>query len=164
MRSLRGLVLFELGALTGLAAAGAFVKNAIPSRGDEDSDELALVAVLNGIDMKSRARAFRGGSMLAWLGGINVDLRDVELAPGARLTVHTLFGGVAVKTPPGWRIESSAKVIAGGVDVRTPARDDPDAPVLNLDGLAVFGGIAVGSQMDPVIPASGPTSEVEGEA
>jgi hypothetical protein len=148
MRPLKGLLLFELGALTGLAAAGAFVKRAIPSRGDEESDELALVAVLDGIDMKSRAKAFRGGSMLAWLGGIDVDLRDAELAPGARLTVNTLFGGVAIKTPPGWRIESNAKVIAGGVDVKTPAQDDPDAPVLILDGLAVFGGIAVGSQMD----------------
>ncbi|HST18093.1 MAG TPA: hypothetical protein VLK36_10520 [Gaiellaceae bacterium] len=144
---LRGLLLFELGALAGLAAAGAFVKRAIPSRGDEDSDELALVAVLDGIDMKSRAKAFRGGSMLAWLGGINVDLREAELAPGARLTVNTLFGGVALRTPPGWRIESNAKVIAGGVDVRTPAQDDPDAPVLILDGVAVFGGIAVGSNV-----------------
>ena len=162
MRPLRGLLLFELGALTGLAAAGAFVKRAIPSRGDEESDELALVAVLNGIDMTSRAKAFRGGSMLAWLGGINVDLREAELAPGARLTLHTLFGGIALKTPPGWRIESSAKVIAGGVDVRTPAQDDPDAPVLTLDGLAVFGGIAVGSQMDAATPARRAPSEVEG--
>jgi len=147
MRPLRGLLLFELGALTGLAAAGAFVKRAMPSRGDEDSDEVALVAVLDGIDMKSRAKAFRGGSMLAWLGGINVDLREAELAPGARLTVHTLFGGVALRTPPGWRIESDAKVIMGGVDARTPAQDDPDAPVLTIDGLAVFGGIAVGSKV-----------------
>jgi hypothetical protein len=148
MRRLRGLLLFELGALTGLAAAGAFVKRAIPSRGDADSDELALVAVLDGTGLKSRSKAFRGGSILAWLGGIHVDLSDAELAPDARLTVHTLFGGVTIKTPPEWRIESNAKVVMGGVDVRSPAQDDPDAPVLTLDGLAVFGGIEVGSKAD----------------
>lgn len=84
MRPLRGLLLFKLGAWVGMMAAAAFVRRAVPSHGDEESDELGLVAVLNGIELKSRARAFRGGSMLAWFGGIAVDLREVELAPGAR--------------------------------------------------------------------------------
>jgi hypothetical protein len=147
MRPLRGLLLFKLGALAGMMAAGAFVRRAVPSRGDEQSDELGLVAVFNGIELKSRARAFRGGSMLAWFGGIAVDLREVELAPEARLSLHALFGGIAVKTPPGWRIESELNALVGGVDTRAPAHD-PDAPVLTLTGTAVFGGIAVGAKAD----------------
>jgi hypothetical protein len=149
MRPLRGLLLFKLGAWVGMVAAAAFVRRAVPSRGDEESDELGLVAVLNGIELKSRARAFRGGSMLAWLGGIAVDLRDVELAPGARLSLHTLFGGIAIRTPPGWRIESEMKALAGGIDTGAPALDDPDSPVLTLTGTALFGGIAVGAKADP---------------
>jgi len=104
MRRLRGLLLFKLGALMGVMGAAAFVRRTVPSRGDEDSDELELVAVFDGIDLKSRATSFKGGSMLAWFGGINVDLREVELAPRARLSVNTFFGGIAIKTPPGWRI------------------------------------------------------------
>jgi hypothetical protein len=148
MRAFRSLLAFKLGVWVGMAVAAAFVKRALPSGGDEESDELSLVAVLDGIELKSRARAFKGGSMLAWLGGIAVDLRDAELAPGARLAVHTLFGGISIKTPPSWRVESNVKVLAGGVDVRTPAKDDADAPVLVLDGLALFGGIAVGAKAD----------------
>jgi hypothetical protein len=129
-----------------MAVAAVFVKRALPSRGDEESDELFLVAVLDGIELKSRAKEFRGGSMLTWLGGIAVDLRDAELAPGARISVNTLFGGISIKTPPSWRVESTVKTLAGGVDVRTPAQNGADAPVLTLDGLAVFGGIAVGSR------------------
>jgi hypothetical protein len=140
---LRALLLFKLGVLAGLAAAGAFIRIAVPSRGDEESDELSLVAAFDGIDLKSRAKAFRGGSMLTWFGGIHVDLREAELAPAARLAAYTFFGGIAVETPPGWRVESSAKAIAGGVDARTQAQDDPDAPVLTLEGMSVFGGIAV---------------------
>ena len=124
--------------------AAAFVRRAVPSRGDEESDELALVAVFDGIELKSRATAFTGGSMLAWYGGITVDLREVDLAPGARLSLHTLFGGIAIRTPPNWRIESELNAVAGGVDTPTPPPDDPDAPVLTLTGKAVFGGIAVG--------------------
>jgi hypothetical protein len=147
MRVLRGLLIFKLGLWAGMMGAAAFVKRAVPSRGDEDSNELSLVAVFDGIDLESRAKAFKGGSMLAWFGGIAVDLRDAELAPGARLSVHTLYGGIDIKTPPNWRVESDARALGGGVDVQAPPQDDPDAPVLTLVGTAVFGGIAVGAGM-----------------
>jgi hypothetical protein len=146
MRLVRALLLLKLGAWAGMATAAAFVKRAVPSRGDEDSDELALVAVFDGIDLKSRAEAFKGGSMFAWFGGIAVDLRDAELAPGARLSVHTLFGGIAIKTPPSWRLESNVKALMGGIDAQTPTQNDPNAPVLTLEGVALFGGIAVGAK------------------
>jgi hypothetical protein len=143
MHRLRALLIFKLGAWIGFMAAAALAKRAIPSQGDDESDELALVAIFDGIELTSRARAFRGGSMLAWFGGIEADFREAELAPGARLSANTLFGGIALRTPPGWRIESTATSLAGGVDVSGPASDDPDAPVLTLEGRAVFGGIAV---------------------
>jgi hypothetical protein len=144
MRGVRALLTFKLGFWLGLAAAAAFAKRALPRGANEDSEELSLVAIFDGIELESRATTFRGGSMVAWFGGIDVDLSSTELAPGARLSANTLFGGIAVTTPPGWRVESSAKALMGGVDARTPAADDPDAPVLTLDGLAVIGGIAVG--------------------
>src|SRR5689334_471493 len=148
MAALRSLMAFKLGFWLGIAAAAAFVKQAVPSRGGEDSEELDLVAVFDGVDLRSRASAFTGGSMLAWFGGINVDLREAELAPRARLSVHTFFGGIAIRTPPTWRIESNVKVLGGGVDARTPAQDDPEAPTLILEGTAVLGGIAVGAKAD----------------
>jgi hypothetical protein len=126
--------------------AAAFVKRAVPSRGDEESDELGLVAVFDGIDLTSRATSFRGGSVLAWYGGISLDLREATLAPDARLTVHTLFGGVAIRVPPEWRVESNLQALAGGADVR-PGSKSPDAPTLTLDGRALFGGIAVGAKL-----------------
>lgn len=146
MRLFRTLALLEIGAWAGMATAAAFVKRAVPSRGDEESDEVALVAVFDGVDLKNRAKAFRGGSMFAWFGGVAVDLREAGLAPDAHLSVHTLFGGIAVRVPEGWRVESGVRAIAGGVDVRTPAQDDPEAPTLKVDGLALFGGIAIGAK------------------
>jgi hypothetical protein len=137
------LSIFLLGAWAGVMGAAAFAKRAVPSRGDEESDELTLAAIFNGVELKSRAKAFRGGSLLAWFGGIDVDLHEAELAPDARLSVHALLGGIAIQTPPGWRVESKVKAISGGVDVRTPALEDSDAPVLTLDGMALLGGVAV---------------------
>lgn len=162
MRPVRGLILFKLGAWAGMMAAAAFVRRSVPSRGDEESDELGLVAVFDGITLESRAKAFTGGSMLAWYGGIDVDLRKVELAPDARLSLHTLFGGIQITTPPEWRLESELKAVAGGVDARASSDDDPDAPVLTLTGTALFGGISVGSSpraKGPTRAAAGPSAQ-----
>ena len=141
-----------------MMAPAAFVRRSVPSLGDEESDEVHLVAVFDGITLASRARAFTGGSMLAWYGGIDVDLREAELAPGARLSLHTLFGGIAIKTPPGWRVESELKAIAGGVEARPQSHDDPDAPVLTLTGTAFLGGISVGTKA----PTNGATPAADG--
>jgi len=122
------------------------MKRAFPSRGDAESDEVRLVAILDGVAIKSRAAAFRGGSMFSWLGGIAFDLREATLAPGAQLELGSLFGGIAVRVPPGWRVISEVTALAGGVAIDVPEPDAEDAPTLRLSGYSAFGGIAVGAK------------------
>ena len=125
-------------------AAAALMKRVLRSRGDAETDEVALVAIFDGIDLASRASAFRGGSMFAWYGGISVDLRAATLSPdGAHLDLHAVNGGVVIKVPEGWRVASSMRAVAGGVDVRGAEPAEADAPTLTLDGFALFGGVAV---------------------
>jgi hypothetical protein len=155
VRLLRTLLVFKLGVWVGLLAGAAFARAAIPSRGDEESDEVALMAALNGIQLKSSSQAFRGGSMFSWFGGIAVDLRETKLAPDAHLDLGSLFGGIAIRVPPGWRVVSNVKAIGGGVAIGAPEPDDPEAPMLTLDGFTAFGGIAIG--------AKAPASEAPGD-
>jgi hypothetical protein len=146
VRFLRAILWFELGFWAGTIASAALMKRMFPSRGDAESDDIALVAILDGIELTSRAQAFRGGSMFSWLGGIAVDLREAEIAPDAHLDVRSLFGGIAIRVPPGWRVESAVKAIGGGVAVNAPAPESDDAPTLRLDGFAALGGIAIGAK------------------
>lgn len=149
MRLLRTALTFTLGVYAGFAAAAALMKRTLVSRGGEESDELALVAIFDGIKLANRAKAFRGGSMLAWYGGIDVDLTEAQLAPDAHLRLNALLGGISIRIPPGWRVESSAKALLGGIDVRTRDADGPDAPTLTVDGFAAMGGIAIGAKTGP---------------
>jgi Cell wall-active antibiotics response 4TMS YvqF len=141
--AMRRLGVFLLGLYGGMLAAAALAKRALPSRGDSESDEVALVAIFGGVELESRAQAFRGGSLLAWFGGVAVDLRQAKLAPEARLTVGALFGGVDVKVPTGWRVVSTARAFAGGVSDDVPEPDDPAAPTLTVESTTAFGGISI---------------------
>jgi hypothetical protein len=152
VRLLRALLLFKLGFWAGLLGSAALLKRVFTSRGGTDSDEVALVAIFDGIELESHATAFRGGSMFAWFGGIAVDLREATLVPDARLTLHTLWGGIALRVPPNWVVESSANALGGGVAVSPPRVEEPNAPRLVIDGFALLGGIAVGSKEADVEP------------
>ncbi len=154
MRIFRALGLTTLGAFAGFAGAAVVMKRVLQSRGDSTSSELALVAIFDGIDLSSRANPFSGGSMLTWFGGIAVDLREAKLAPDAHLSVHALLGGIAIRVPPGWRVESNVHAIGGGVAVDAPDTGDAEAPRLVLDGFTLFGGVAVGAKAYAAEPAS----------
>jgi hypothetical protein len=146
VRFLRVVLLFKLGFWTGIIASAVVVKRLLPSRGDADSDDVALVAILDGVTLESRSRSFRGGSLLTWFGGIAVDLREAELGPEAHLDVHSLFGGIAIRVPPEWRVESRVKALGGGVAVSPTTSAADDAPTLTLDGFAALGGVAIGAK------------------
>lgn len=157
MRVGRSLALLSAGVAGGFMGAAAVAKRVLPSRGDPESDVVSVAAVFDGAKLVSRAQSFRGGSALAWFGGVDLDLREAKLAADARLTVGALFGGVAIRVPPGWRVESAVRAIAGGVEVASPEGEDPDAPVLVIDGLAFMGGVAVGRK--PKVTPAGSVSE-----
>jgi hypothetical protein len=144
VRPIRVLALVTTGAFAGFAGAGLLLRRAFPSHGDADSDEVALTAIHNGVELKSHATAFRGGSMFTWFGGIAADLRRATLAPDARLSVTTVFGGIDLHVPHGWRVESHVRAGPGGVSVDVPEADE-QAPLLVLDGVVLFGGVAVHS-------------------
>lgn len=117
------------------------------STGDETSDEIALAAAANGIELRSRATAFRGGSAKAVLGGMEIDLRQAMLAPeGARLEVEAILGGAEILLPESWRVRiEPPRTTLGGVDYPRDLEELPasDEPELALALHAVLGGIEV---------------------
>jgi hypothetical protein len=139
-----GLVLsMVLGAIGALIARQRVVPAPAP-----EADEIELLATFEPMHFQSRSTAFRGGKIECWYGGGVVDLRDAVLDPGgARLEVRAVFGGGQVIVPESWTVSTSVKGIGGVGDTRPAATRDPDAPHLSIEGMALFGGFAVMSEV-----------------
>ena len=116
---------------------------------DETADEIDLVVIFDGVEASSRAASFRGGSVLTWYGGGNLDLREATLDPsGGRLRLRSIFGGMRVLVPPTWRVEVHSVGVFGGVGNDTDASTaDPASPALVIDAIAAFGGAMVTSRV-----------------
>jgi hypothetical protein len=137
-------------ALPPLAAVVAKARLAGSEQSDEMADEINLVAIFEGVDITNRATAFRGGSVLAWYGGGDLDLRGATLDPaGARLRARSIFGGLRILVPASWRVDVHSVGIFGGVGNRTdPATAEPASPTLTIEALSAFGGLAIANEPD----------------
>ncbi len=143
------LLALLLGASIGAGVASALaalnLKKKAPPLPDPADDVIDVVAIMEGAQLASRATAFRGGRLVCWYAGVDLDLRDATLAPsGAHLEVRTVFGGTRVVVAQGVPVRVGGPAIFGGTMNSTGApQPSADAPGLEITGFTIFGGLQV---------------------
>ena len=116
----------------------------IGSRSTTSDDSISSFNFFSGSNLASDSSSFEGGRIGAVFGGAEVDLRRASLAPGATLDVFTMFGGVDITVPQGWRVDINGIPIFGGFENATSKDSLPaDAPRLRIDATLLFGGLEV---------------------
>lgn len=154
------LLLFSTGVLSGNAwdyiwptaiiVAGVYIISRWRSSGKEkelaSDDVIVADGIFGGPTVASGSQSFRAASLTAVFGGVTLDLRAARPVPeGANVKATAAFGGIEILVPHGWRVVVKATPIFGGIDDKTvhdSALPD-DAPVLKVDGLALFGGVEI---------------------
>ncbi len=102
------------------------------------------VAIFSGSDFRGVWQAPRNLTALCVFGGSNIDFRKAIVPEeGVTISCLCLFGGVDVVVPPGMRVRVRGIGIFGGFDRTAHEVDDPYAPTIVVDGLALFGGVSV---------------------
>jgi predicted membrane protein len=88
---------------------------------------------------------FKGGTVQAIFGGIELDLRKTHLPVGeTTLNIEAIFGGIELFVPDSWHIEIAIESVLGGVDDnrRISATVDSTRKLI-VKGSAVFGGVEI---------------------
>jgi predicted membrane protein len=114
------------------------------SRPADARDTIHMVGVLGGSNQRSYANPFRGGELMAFLGGGRIDLRNAVIPPGGEATIDLLcvMGGYEIVVPETWRVDDRTTAILGGNGNET--RPNPDASaVLVLRGFLMMGGCGI---------------------
>ncbi|WP_258724368.1 cell wall-active antibiotics response protein [Cellulomonas sp. NS3] len=98
-----------------------------------------------GSERRSTSQAFRGGSLSAIMGGIELDLRQAAVVERAEIAVFALWGGVEITVPPTWRVTVSGLPLLGAWENTTTPPADPHAPELVVHVTAIMGGVEITS-------------------
>lgn len=138
---------FTASMVVGAIAAVSAKQRIVPTT-DESADEIVAASIFGPLAFRSTAQRFRGGSVECWYGGGVLDLRDAVLAPeGATLKVRAIFGGGQVLVPPSWKVVTRVRGIGGIGDARPAMGFAADAPELTIEGIVLFGGFGVTSEL-----------------
>jgi hypothetical protein len=102
------------------------------------------VAIFSGSDFKGVWKAPRSLTSLCIFGGSSIDFRKAVVPEnGVTISCLCLFGGIDVIVPPGMRVQTRGVGVFGGFDRASNEIDDPYAPTIVVEGLALFGGVSV---------------------
>ena len=83
---------------------------------------------------------------VAFQGGVELDFREARFGPGVtEVVVFCAMGGVNIIVPPNLQVDFGGVGIMGGFDAEAGMQKvvDPDAPILRVRGVAVWGGAGV---------------------
>ena len=105
--------------------------------------DMALVGYLKRSHLSDN---FRGGSVTAVMGGVELDLRKAALVAGtAYVDVVAFWGGIEIKVPAGWAVDGRVVAVMGAFENKVDSPVTPGAPRLVLRGHAIMGAVVIGS-------------------
>ncbi|MFN2400435.1 MAG: DUF1707 domain-containing protein [Gemmatimonadaceae bacterium] len=119
------------------------------ARADETPNQKVVFAMMGGVERRGVWAAARQMLTLAFMGGVEVDLREARFPPdGIVIDAYTMWGGIEIVVPPGVRVECDGFAIMGGFGQTNLSREvapspSPDAPRVRIRGLAVWGYVEV---------------------
>lgn len=113
---------------------------------EEDKGEyINIQAILGGVKRSIQSKNFKGGKILSFMGGTEVNFMQSDLQHPIVLEVNIVFGGTKLIIPSNWDVQNNVSVVLGGVeDKRVFNNSVPDSNKrIILQGSCMFGGLEV---------------------
>jgi len=108
-----------------------------------DDDQLSAFACMCGVNRHSPSEDFRGGEFTAVMGGVEVDLRQASIVNGpAVIDTLAVMGGIAIKVPTDWNVESHGSAFMGAFEDGTLHPADTSKTLI-VKGVAIMGGVEI---------------------
>jgi len=118
-------------------------------KGNDPGNENSVDAMsfLSGVEYKTHSTNLAGGSVTSILGGADINLSDADI-DGDHMELHVLalMGGVEIKVPLHWQVNSRAIPILGGVANEASCLAEKlnmKKKTLIVKGIAIMGGISI---------------------
>lgn len=104
---------------------------------------LNVIAIWGGGEYRIRAKNFRGGELVAFMGGFDVDLRDADIEGNeATINVNCLMGGGTLRVPENWAVSMRVTAFLGGHTLKAREAGQVNKTLI-VKGTAIMGGLEV---------------------
>jgi len=111
----------------------------------ENAEYIDVHAVFGGIKKNIQSKNFKGGEIVSFMGGSEINFMQADIQHPIVLEVNNVFGGTKLIIPSNWDIKNEISAVFGGVEDKRSFQNsipDSDKKIL-LKGSCVFGGIEI---------------------
>ena len=110
-----------------------------------DEEYIDVYAVFGGIKKNIQSKNFKGGEVVSFMGGSEINFMQADIQQPIVLEVNNVFGGTKLIIPSNWDVKNEISAVFGGVeDKRSFNNSIPDSnKKILLKGSCVFGGVEV---------------------
>jgi hypothetical protein len=109
-----------------------------------DDDHISQFGILCGLSPKIGSQSFKGGEVNAFMGGVEVDLTQADIADEeAVIVVFAMMGGIEIKVPRTWTVSSHVTPFMGAMEDKTDQSEAVPEKQLVIRGFVMMGGVEV---------------------
>ena len=116
---------------------GAKVKEKIKELNEDNLEE--YYAIFSAQEIYPKGDEFKGASLNSIFGGIDLNLKEVQIQKDTLINVTTVFGGTDIIVPSNVNIKVQSTSIFGGVD-NEMKRYTENLPTIYVKAFCLFGG------------------------
>lgn len=111
----------------------------------DNAEYIDVVSVFGGIKKNIQSKNFKGGEIVSFMGGSEINFMQADIQHPIVLEIHNVFGGTKLIIPSNWDVQNNISAVFGGVeDKRVFNNSVPDSnKKILLKGSCVFGGIEI---------------------
>lgn len=111
--------------------------------GESQTQVINAVAVLGGSRRTTGSDDFQGGDLVAFMGGVEVDLTQAAIqGEPAVIDAFAMWGGVEIRVPRQWGVTVQGIPLLGGFEDNTVQPETPTGRLI-VKGFAIMGGVEV---------------------
>jgi len=104
---------------------------------------LTYNGILAGIEEKVAEKNFKGANIYAIFGGVDLDMRDIEIKEDTTINIYSIFGGTTLLMPNNYNVKVNSTAILGGNDNNVKNEYNDKQKTIYINCVSVFGGCEI---------------------
>ena len=102
-----------------------------------------FAATFSGQDINFDGENFKGANLNAVFGSLKMDISDAIIEDDVVINATSIFGGIDIFVPKGYKVKIKSNSIFGGVSNNKKNSADKDAHVIYINATCMFGGVEI---------------------
>lgn len=102
-----------------------------------------FAATFSGQDINFDGENFKGANLNAVFGSLKMDISDAIIEDDVVINATSIFGGIDIFVPKGYKVKIKSNSIFGGVSNNKKNSADNDAHVIYINATCMFGGVEI---------------------